>query len=106
LKLSVFERINLLSILPKEGDFTTLKIIRQLREDLSFTEEEHKALQFEVFEDGRITWNAKAAKDKDIKIGKKAESIIREKLEELNKQKKLRDEHFTLYEKFVGDEAI
>ena len=36
LKLSVYERLVLLNILPKEGNFITLKIIRQLREDLSF----------------------------------------------------------------------
>lgn len=101
MKLNIFERINLLSILPMQGDFMTLKIIRQLREGLSFTEEEHKVLKFKQLDDGRVSWDAKATKEKDIRTGNKARSIIREVLEGLNKEKKLRDEHFTLYEKFI-----
>jgi len=102
MKLDVSERINLLSILPQEGSFLTLKIVRELRENLSFTEEEHKKFQFKNLSDNRISWNTKEAKENNIEIGKKAESIIREKLEELDEQKKLKNEHFTLYEKFVG----
>lgn len=45
-KLQVAERINLLSILPREGDFLTLKIVRQLRESLSFKDAEHDKLKF------------------------------------------------------------
>jgi len=103
MKLDVAERINLLSILPQEGSFLTLKIIRELRETLSFTEKEHKTLQFKQLEDGRVSWNTKAAKEKDIEIGKKAKSIIKEKLAELDEQKKLKDNHFSLYEKFIGE---
>ena len=35
MELSVYDRLILLNILPKEGDFTTLKIVRKLREDLT-----------------------------------------------------------------------
>lgn len=45
-KLQVVERINLLQILPREGDFLTLKIVRQLRESLSFKDAEHDKLKF------------------------------------------------------------
>ena len=38
--LGVVERIGLLQILPKQGDFLTLRIIHELRQSLSFTEEE------------------------------------------------------------------
>lgn len=107
MKLNVFERLNLLSILPREGDFITLKILRELREDLSFSEEENAKLDFKQLDDGRVSWNNKVAKDliKDVKIGRKAESIIREELEKLNSQKKLKDIHLELYEKFVEDET-
>ena len=36
MKLTVKERIVLLAILPKEGDFKTLKQLRQARESLAF----------------------------------------------------------------------
>ena len=48
MKLSVFERLILLNVMPKEGDFTTLKIIRNLQEALSFSEEELKVLDVKV----------------------------------------------------------
>ena len=100
MELNVFDRVVLLNILPKEGDITTLRIIRKLREDLSFTEEEHRVLQFD-FEDERIKWKTDGDVPKAIEIGEKAKEIIRERLRELNGQKKLTEEHLPLYEKFV-----
>lgn len=102
IELGVFDRLILLNILPKEGDFLTLKIVRQLREELSFTEAEHKALQF-VQEDGNVRWKSSADKPKAFDIGVKATEIIVEVLKKLDKDKKLKDEHFGLYEKFVID---
>jgi len=46
MKLTIPERLVLVTILPAEGDYTTLKLVRKLRESLSFTEEEHKQLNF------------------------------------------------------------
>ena len=42
MKLDVGERIRLLGILPEKGNLLTLKIVRELRDDLSFSEKEHK----------------------------------------------------------------
>lgn len=100
MELGVFDRLILLNILPKEGDFTTLKIIRELRETLSFTEAEHKALQFKQ-EEGNIRWQTEADKPKEIKIGEKATDVIVGVLKDLNDKKKLTDQHFSLYEKFI-----
>ena len=118
MKLTVYERIILLNILPAEGDFTTLKITRKLREDLSFTEDEHKSLQFkkagdtfidddgkeQIVPDGQIKWQYQAVDETEIKIGEKAADIIVDALKKLNTEKKLRNEHMSVYEKFV-DEA-
>lgn len=100
MELDVRERLVLLSILPAEGDFVTLKVARKLRENLSFSEEEIKEYKF-VQEEGRVTWDDKAEQSKEIEIGEKAMDIIKESLRKLNEQKKLKDEHFTIYEKFV-----
>lgn len=45
-KFDVLERILLLGLLPKEGSYTNLKLLRQVREALSFSEAENKALNF------------------------------------------------------------
>ncbi len=100
MKLTTYERLILLNILPGEGDFTTLKLVRKLREALSFNEEEHKRLQFKQ-EDGKIQWKSEGDIEKDIIIGEKANDIIVEVLKKLDKEKKLKDEHFGLFEKFV-----
>jgi len=101
MKLDVRERLVLLSVLPQEGNFITLKVVRKLREGLSFNEEELKQYNF-VQEDQRVTWDDKVEQSKEIEIGEKAMDIIKEALKKLNEDKKLKDEHFTIYEKFVG----
>ena len=101
MELNISERINLLDILPQQGDFTTLKIVRELRESLSFNEEEHKKHNFR--QEGSMTyWDNDVGETKDIHIGEKANDIIVATLKKLNDDKELRNEHFTLYEKFVG----
>jgi len=100
MELSVAERLVLLSVLPEQGDFTTLKVIRTLRETLSFSEEEHKEYGF-VQEGMQVRWNDKAEQVKDITIGEKANDIIVLALSKLNEEKKLKMEHFGLYEKFI-----
>ena len=101
MKLSVFERLNLLSILPSEGSFTNLKIIRETREDLSFDEKENKLLGFQQTDDGRITWNIDVVNDKEINVGEIAKELIKKALKKLDKDEKLTEQHFSLYEKFV-----
>jgi len=100
MELKVFDRLILLNILPKEGDFTTLKIVRKLREDLSFSEDEHKTLGFKQ-ENGNVQWKQDGDIPKDITIGEKASDLIADVLKKLDKEKKLTDQHYELYEKFV-----
>jgi hypothetical protein len=101
-KLSVFDRLILLNILPKEGDFTTLKIMRKMKEDLSFSEEEHKALSFKTGDNGAVSWKTEGDTNKEINFGEKATDLIVETLKKLDKDKKLKEEHYSLFEKFVG----
>ncbi len=101
MKLSVMERLTLLGLLPKEGNFTTLKIVRELRESLSFDDKENKELDFKFLDSGGVSWNDRKAKEKEFKFNDTASGIITDALKELDKEKKLRDEHFTIYEKFM-----
>jgi len=108
--LNVFERVNLISILSGESDFTTLKLMRKAKEDLSFTEEEHKLLKFIELPDGRVTWKSKDAEKiiREFELGEVVTMRIKETLKVEDSRKKLKDEHFTLYEKFVleGDKQV
>ena len=100
MELTVVERLVLLNILPKEGNFSTLKLVRKMREDLSFDELENKRLNF-IQEGEMVRWNESAVQIKEIGIGEKMTDLIVETLKELDKKEQLKEDHFTLYEKFV-----
>ena len=100
MELSVLERLLLLNLLPAEGSFTNLKLTRVTREDLSFTEEENKVLNFQQ-EGETLKWKDGAVGDKKIVIGEIVTQTIVKALKKLNDEEKLRDEHMSLYERFV-----
>ena len=58
MELTVKERIALMDALPREGNFADLKIVRTLQDSLSFSEEEHKILNFRNTETG-MAWDDK-----------------------------------------------
>ena len=99
MKLSVGDRLILLGVIPQQGDFTTLKIVRNMRDELSFSEEEHKILK--IRQEGEMMFWEEGLEDKEINFGEKATDIIVDAFKKLNDQKKLRIEQMELYEKFV-----
>jgi hypothetical protein len=99
--LTVLDRVLLLNALPKVGDITTVRIVRQLREELSFSEEEHAQLKFEQKPDF-LGWNPDANVVKDITLGAKATAVIVDTLKALNTTKQLTSDHLELFDKFVG----
>ncbi len=131
MKLNVAERVALLQILPAEGDFTTLKVLRELQEKIGFSEEDHK--KYNIRRIGNNIrwgpWNEEEIKEvgdgdkarakqmekenvglaktmgetDEIEFGEKATEIVKESLLGLDKEKKLKSEHVTLYEKFVQE---
>jgi len=102
-KLTVKQRINLQSILPQQGDFLTVKMIRVLREELSFSQKEHELLKLVSLKDGSVSWDGKAAEGctKEVEIPETVVSIIKETLEKLNAQKKITEAHLDFYEMFM-----
>jgi len=100
MKLNVMERMALLNILPPEGSITVMKLLRVLKEELSFNDEEHKALGFQE-EGGMLRWKQDADIKKDIKIGEIMTELIKKELKKLNDEEKLTDAHIDLYEKFI-----
>lgn len=105
MELNVKERAELMSILPPQGNFSILKIVKNLQMALSLTEEEHKyygVKYIETNEGPRVEWNQKGLEEKEIEIGERATDLIVEQLEKLDKEKKLTQDHYSLYEKFLG----
>jgi hypothetical protein len=102
MKLSIMERLMALQVLPKEGNFVTLNVVRKAQEALSFTEKEIEKYGFKQQKD-KVEWDNTANQTTDVDLGNKAISIISEALEKLDKEKKLTSQHLSLYEKFCDE---
>jgi len=102
MKLSVHERLLLLNLLPATGDITSIKLLRKAKEDLSFNEKENKDLGF--VQDGEmLRWNSeKGNVEKDVTIGDIITELIKTELKKMNEEKKLTDQHISIYEKFIN----
>ena len=105
--LEVHERMQLLQMLPVEGQYEALKTIRRQREMLSFTPEEKKVLELNSITnlDGSVktTWKGENAPKvvKDVTIDEYMTNLFRKKLAELEAEGKLNESLMSLYEKFV-----
>lgn len=102
-ELGVADRLNLLGVLPVEGDYKTLKYLRTLREELGFDVEEQENLKFKT-ENGMHMWNTENEVKVELDIEKPIEEEVIAKLKKLNEDKKLRDNLIPLYELFVEKE--
>ena len=102
MKLNVIERLTILQILPRETDFSALKLIRDLNDKVGLSADDFK--KFDVKTDnGQVKWNKEGIKEVEIELKEKECDILVEALKGLDKQKKLSQCHLSLYEKFVKD---
>lgn len=99
--LTIADRFATLGILPAEGNFATLKIVRKLREQLSLTQDEIKEYKVEQVGD-QITW-ANGAKTTEMEFGDFNAEMIQKVLKKLNDEEKLEERHYAIYEQFVGE---
>ncbi len=110
-KLSVTERLLLLTIVPATGSITQIGILNKLREMLSFNEEENEGLQFVNDEgSGSTRWNTEAGEElKAIpfdlsRIHRKIiDKAMRGALEKMNNEDALSQAHLDLGRRFVDD---
>ncbi len=102
-KLKVTQRIDLQSILPKQGDFLTVKMIRVLKEELAFSQKEHNSLKFVRHPDGTVEWDGNVAKKciKEVTIPESIVIVIKEILEKANAAKQITEAHLDFYEMFM-----
>ena len=101
MKLSIGDRLALLSVMPSEGSITTLRIVRELKDNLSFSEVEHSELELENAEGG-VRWNRDATDPmKDVPIGEKATDTIMEALERMNSRGNLMEAHMGIWDIFM-----
>lgn len=127
--LIISERFALSGILPPQGDITTLKDIRKLKEELAISEDDRKEVQFfneyecpeckakDVFpvpvkcgkcdvwlrptgQIGCSNWEF----EKEVPIADYLKELITATLKKMNDDKKLEERHISIYEKFIETE--
>ncbi len=108
MKLSIPERVALLSALPVQGSVITLRVLNELRTGLAFTEQEIEKYGIKNTASPQggaiITWKPEMAEEtKDVEIGKVARGVIIDRLRELDAKQILHVTMLPLYEKFVED---
>ena len=108
--LTVFERLLLRNIVPQiQGwNYAHMKEARELMEGL-FTEQEETDLQFEQ-EGTQVKWKVQKEdgtpiiQERDIPVSDGLKTKIGKFLKQLDKEEKLGFEHYTLVEKFMGEQ--
>ena len=98
--LSVRERIQVLGLLPREGNVFLLRMIQETTKAVGFTEKELKLLNF-VTDGGVTKWKLVAPLYVDVALGEKARDLVCEKLKELDKTNKLPLEMLPLHDRLV-----
>ena len=97
--LTLKERFSLPSILPTQGGFTKLVIKNDIIDKIKITQEEIK--EFEIESNGQeVKWNTTKEKDLEVDFTELESNLIKECLSTLDKEEKLNDETFGLYNKF------
>jgi len=101
-KLTLFERFVVMTLLPIEGNYRTLKIVWDLRMELAPTEEEITLAKLKDLPGGGTdAENWEAVPLKEIVFGDVAKQLIIDALTRLDREEKLTQQHITLYEKFI-----
>jgi len=104
MKLSIFERLTLLGVIPPQtGDIAKIRIVRQLRENLGLSEDEHKFYELKTV-GNTFQWNMQKDNEVqgDIEMGDVALEIIKTSFKQANDNGTLQETWLDVYDKFVG----
>lgn len=101
--LNVLDRIAILQILPAEGDIVTLRVLRELKTKLSFTDVEFAEFELKEETPGSYTWNKVGAEGKEFELGEKTTNVIKDAFLDWDKRKQLKPYHLDTYDKFVTE---
>ncbi len=104
MELKVADRIMLgAMIAPIAADVVTLRLVRHLQEELSFSDEESEGLKFEQ-EGKRTTWKLDVPQSKEFDFSPTVLGIIEAQLKKMSDTKQLTLQQLGLYDKFFPEE--
>lgn len=98
--LKISERLHLMPVLPHEGSFATLRLIRDLVQKVGLSDADYE--NYGITREGNILkWNEAKDVGQEFEFGLAETELIVESLKQADKDKKLMLEQFSIYEKFV-----
>lgn len=102
--LKIAERVNLLGILPQQGNFVTMKHVEDFRNELIFTAEEVKEYEIRFSEDGKqVLWKMTAETyEKSFEVNDIVVEALKKALAVLDKDEKITSVLMPLYDKFCN----
>lgn len=103
-ELSIHDRLMILGLLPREGDFVTLKLARDIREKVELSQAEmkkHDVKPRSAEDGGGLQWIEPKKKTK-IDFSSAEMELLKAKVSELDKTKKIRSEILSLCEMIRG----
>lgn len=104
MQLNILDRLTLLNILaPVEGNVVTLRVVRDLQRELSFTDDEVRDFQI-VQEGSQVRWTAESTDAREFEFNDTARKLIRDALQKISDEGKLTLQSLDLAEKFLEGE--
>lgn len=92
-----------MELLPVTGSFLNLKLVRETREELSFTEEEVKKLGF-VTDPATNTVRWTGELEREFTFGPSIVGMVADSLAARDKKESLELRHLSIYPKFIPGE--
>lgn len=99
MELNTIERIGIINILPRTGNYITLKLCESIKSKVNLTESEKIEIEY-VETNGNAMWNQKGQEKKPIELSDTEIIIIKSELNKLDQTSSLPVELITLYEIF------
>lgn len=100
-KLTIKDRIVLLTLLPRQGGLIELQTIKRLIQILEFTSEEIEKYQLKDTANG-VRWNKEKEEEKEVIFTDSQINIIKKSINEADKNKTLTLEMLETIEKFIN----
>lgn len=100
MKLKIDDRLVIVNILPKEGDITKVRAVKELIGKVGLTAKELKNWKVIAKPGGQIEWDATKAKEVDIPISEYDKKLIADTFKEVSKNNKLTVGQIKLYDAF------
>lgn len=105
MELNVPERVSLLKILPREGNYLTMKMVKNITGKVILSEEEAEKYEFRQ-EGSQILWNDLGKTErKEINLDENEISVIKQAVIKLENEQKITMDLVCLHERFILNAA-